>query len=346
VLALLASALIVAFGGITHHLIPLYSVGVFLSFTLSQAGMVRRWARLRTRGWRQSALINGIGAVATAAVLLVISITKFASGDPISLPLLTTPVGYWLVLTAVAFVLVSMHHRWMGKWLLGLSIVGFLGWWAVTQAEITADVPVHMGAWVVVVVIPMLIWMCSRIRAHYREVADHLTMERYRPAPRFKNTILVMVAGLHRGIMPALEYARSLGSDIRAVYVELQPEKTPELMERWRRYAPDIPLVMLASPYRALTQPIVRYVDEVEREQDDDIVTVIIPEFVPEKWWTVLLHGQAGLMLKWALLFKKGVVVTNLRYYLGDAPDDELGDHPLISAQKQPAGHPMPCGGE
>ena len=329
-LAVLAAFLTVTFGGITHHLIPLYSVGVFLSFTLSQSGMVRRWFRLRENGWQRNALINGFGAVCTAAVLVVVAYTKFASGDPMSFFTLTTPLGYWILVTGLSFVLVSVLHRWMGAWLLGISTAAFLLWWLAARPNILAPMPIRMGAWVVVVVIPVIIWMLSRVYAHYQEVAAHLTMTRHRPLPPFRHTVLLLVPGVHRGIMPAIQYAQSLGGDVRGVHVEIDADKTAAVLERWRTYVPDLPLVVLESPYRALVEPLVRYVDEVERERADDVVTVIIPEFVPEKWWTTLLHGQTGALLKLALLFKKGVVVTNVRYYL-EAEPTELGPHPLTS---------------
>jgi len=335
VLAVLAGALVITFGGITHHLIPLYSVGVFLSFTLSQAGMVRRWFRLRSPGWQRNAAINGFGACATLVVLLVIAYTKFASGDPIRIPLLTTPLGYWAMLTGLGFLLISMYHRWMGKWLLVASPIGLLLWWTVFRADLLQMAPIRMGAWIVVLVIPVLIWMCSRIRFHYEEVAEHLTMERYRPIPPFRHTILLLVPGLHRGVMPALEYARSIAAghgDVRGVYVEIDPLQTPQALERWTRWVKDVPLVVLDSPYRSMVSPILGYLDEVEREREDDVVTVIIPEFVTEKWWTTLLHGQTGMMLKWSLLFKKGVVVVNIRYHLDAGVDEDLGLHPLSSA--------------
>lgn len=329
-LAVLAGGLTAAFGGITHHLIPLYSVGVFLSFTLSQGGMVRRWLKLKQPGWRQSAAINGVGALCTGGVLLVVAYTKFASGDPMSAFPLTTPLGYWVVVTGVAFVLVSMYHRWMGKWVAGLSAAGFALWCLIARPDVLLLTPLRMGAWVVIVVIPMLIWMFSRVRAHYMEVAEHLTMTRYDEVPEFRHTVLVPVSGVNRGVMPALKYARSIAGDIRAVYVEIEPSKTPDVLARWSRYVPDIPLVVLASPYRSLVEPLLRYVDTVERERDDDVVTVILSEFVTEKWWTKVLHGQSGFLLKWALLFKKGVVVTNVRYYLERTPS-ELSAHPLTS---------------
>ena len=330
ILAVLAALLVIAFGGVTHHLIPLYSVGVFLSFTLSQAGMVRRWFRLREKGWQRNALINGFGALCTGVVLVVVAYTKFAAGDPMSLYPLTTPLGYWVVITAVGFVLITMYHRWMGRCWLGLSAAALALWAVIGRPDLLQIAPLRMGAWVVVVVIPILIWMFSRIHAHYGDVAEHLTMERHSPMPRFKHTVLVPVSGVNRGIMPALEYARSIDGDIRAVYVEIDPAKTGDVLRRWAQHVPDIPLVVLDSPYRSLVEPLITYIDQVERERDDDIVTVVIPEFVTEKWWTRVLHGQSGFMLKWALLFRKGVVVTNVRYYLESAPG-ELSTHPLTS---------------
>lgn len=331
-LAVLSGLLVVGFGGITHHLIPLYAVGVFLSFTLSQAGMVRHWFKERSPGWVQSSLVNGFGALCTLVVLAVIAVTKFTAGEPIHLGLLTTPMGIWLLLTGVGFVLISMWHRRFGRQLLAVSGLGLVGFAALRKEALLAQVEVHLGAWLVVVLIPILVWMFSRIHAHYDEVAQHLTMERYRPLRKFRHTVLVSVSGIHRGVMPALEYARSIGDDVRAVYVEVDPGKTPQVLERWGRWVQDIPLVVLESPYRALTEPLLEYVDRVERERDDDVVTVVIPEFVTEKWWTTLLHGQSGLLLKWALLFKKGVVVVNIRYHLDQTVDEALGLHPLTSA--------------
>jgi hypothetical protein len=129
-----------------------------------------------------------------------------------------------------------------------------------------------------------------------------------------------MVPTLHRGIMPALEYARSLSPDCRAVHIQTDPEKTPLLKERWEAYGQDVPLVILSSPYRTLISPIMQYLDAVQLERRNHLVTVIVPEFVPTKWWHGLLHGQSGLRLKLALLGRKDVVVANVRYYLQDLP--------------------------
>jgi hypothetical protein len=157
-------------------------------------------------------------------------------------------------------------------------------------------------------------------------------MERHRRMPSFKHTVLVPVSGVNRGIMPALEYARSIGGDIRGLYVEIDPVRTPDVLARWSQYADDIPLVVLNSPCRSVVGPLVAYIAGVERDRDDDVVTVVIPEIVTEKWWTRALHGQSGFLLKWALLFKKGVVVTNVRYRLENAPN-ELSAHPPMSTK-------------
>ncbi len=332
-LTFLAALTVVAFHASTHHLIPLYALGVFLSFTLGQSGMLVRWFRLRPPGWKLGALISGTGGVATLIVLIIIAVTKFTAGEPVYLYPITTPLGLWMTVSLIGFVLISMWHRWMGRWLLVLSPFGFLGYWMFFRPDPLAIVGVRLGCWIVMVIVAILVWMFMRIHSHYREVAEHLTMTRYEEEPTFRHTVLLLVPGLHRGTMPAIKYARSVGGDVRGVYVEIEPERTGEVLERWSRWVPDIPLVVLESPYRGLTQPILDYIDEVERERDDDVLTVIIPEFVPEKWWTVLLHNQNGLLLKWALLFKKGIVVTNIRYYLETTRTsaEDLGPHVLTS---------------
>jgi hypothetical protein len=136
---------------------------------------------------------------------------------------------------------------------------------------------------------------------------------------------------VNRGVIPALQYARSLSDDVRGVYVEIDPEQTARMQEKWARWAADLPLVVLESPYRALIEPVLRYLDEVEAEREDDIVTVIIPEFVTSRWWEKLLHNHSGLMLKFALLGKQGVVVTNVRYHL-----DKSFQLPVVTGAERP----------
>jgi amino acid transporter len=251
VLAVAASVMIILFQGSAHALIPLYAVGVFLSFTLSQAGMVRRWTRQRERGWRQSAAINLFGAIVTGVVLVVIAATKFAQ-----------------------------------------------------------------GAWMVVLVIPALIMLLFKIREHYRHLGHRLSMEGYvAPRPRH-NTVLLLAPDVHRGVIPALQYAVSISEDVRAVYVEVNPERTARMQAKWQEWGLGVPLVVLESPYRALIEPVLQYIDQVEQERDDDLITVIVPEFVHPGIWEKILHNHSGLMLKFALLFKRNVVVTNIRYWV------------------------------
>jgi len=273
-LAVLAVALIAILSGNVNGLLPLYAVGVFLSFTLSQAGMVRRWFRLRTPGWRHSAAINGFGACVTGIVLLVLAITKFHPSD--ANVLFRLPFG------------------------LRLPLIGD---------------SVRAGAWLVVLLIPLMVGMFYRIHAHYLTAASQLTLVGYRMPPPPPNTIIVLVPSVNRGIIPALQYAKSLGQDTRALHIETEPEATPRLREEWDTWGLGIPLLIMESPYRSLVAPLFRYLDEVQTERRH-MVTLVIPEFVAVKWWHKLLHNQSGLILKLALLRRKDVVVTNVRYYL------------------------------
>ena len=252
ILALLSIGLLVAFQGNTHALIPLYALGVFVSFTLSQASMVRYWFRHRLPGWPVRALLNGTGALATGVVAVIIGLTKF------------------------------MH-----------------------------------GAWIVVVLIPCMIAMFVTVRRHYDDVALQLSVEGVSPSPRPSgHTVLVLVGDVHRGMLPALEYAQALSPDARGIYVEVDPEQTRRFEERWAKYAGSMPLVVLRSPYRSVTGPVQEYLDLLQRQSPNEMVTIVLPEFVPARWWQHLLHNQTALLIKGALLFRKGVVVTNVPYHL------------------------------
>lgn len=255
-LGVLASVLVAAFGASTHHLIPLYAVGVFTAFTLSQLGMVRRWSRLRTPGWQRSAAFNAVGAVATAVVLVVVAATKF----------------------------------------------------------------VH-GAWIVMVLIPSLIYGFLSIHRHYEDVAQELSLKQPWPGSVHRHTVIVPIAGLHRGVVKALRYAQVLGGDLHVVTVEIDPQETADLLERCRRYLPSIPVEVLASPYRSVVEPLVEYIESFVDDQDH-YVTVVIPQFVPHRWWHHLLHNQTALILQWRLLFShrdwrgRFRVVTGVPFYL------------------------------
>ncbi len=252
ILALLSIGLLAAFRGDTHALIPLYALGVFVSFTLSQASMVRYWFRHRGPRWPMRAIVNGTGALVTGVVAVIIGMTKFSH-----------------------------------------------------------------GAWIVVVLIPCMIALFITIRRHYDDVAVQLSVEGVVPRPPpAGHAVLVLVGDVHRGTLPALEYAQALSPTARGVYVEVDPEQTRRFEERWARYTDGMPLAVLRSPYRSVTGPLQEYLDLLQRQAPNEMVTIVLPEFVPARWWQHLLHNQTALLIKGALLFRKGVVVTNVPYHL------------------------------
>ena len=253
VLSLLAGLLLVAFGGDTHALIPLYMLGVFVSFTLSQAGMVLKWRRQRPPGWRFSALLNGVGATLTLVVLFVVAITKFTE-----------------------------------------------------------------GAWIIIVLIPIIVAHFLAIHRHYDRVAEQLSLKGIEVAPKKSNTVIVPIGGVHRAVVQALEYARTLSDDVRAVYVDVDPHATQEIRDEWTRWGKGIRLEILASPFRSVLEPLLEYIEITNDERPDDFVTVLLPEFVPARWWHHLLHNQRALMIKGALLFRANIVVTSVPYHLRD----------------------------
>jgi amino acid transporter len=252
VLSGLASMLIYVFKGEVNALIPLYAIGVFLSFTLSQAGMVKHFMRLRTPGWRRSAIVSGIGATATAIVAIVQATTKFSE-----------------------------------------------------------------GAWIVLILIPTLVLIFSRVHSHYVTLGNELRLTDQDAFTPMKNTIIVLTPSIHKGVLPALEYAKTLSKDVRAIHVDTDPLDSALLEERWEQWSGGIPLIILESPYRSLITPLLHYLDLALRENSNHMITVVIPEFVTARWWHGFLHNQNGLLLKFALLFKKGIVTTNMRYYVG-----------------------------
>jgi amino acid transporter len=246
-----AVLLLIVFEGETHALIPLYAVGVFISFTLSQSSMVRRWLTLKEDGWWWRVWISGIGAVVTGVVMVTIAATKFTH-----------------------------------------------------------------GAWIVIVLIPALIFMFVLIHRHYDEVAAQLSMEDMPDTEPMTNTVLVLVGDLHRGVVRAVQYAQTLSPAAKAVFVETDPERTRRLEERWGRWEMGIPLVVLSSPYRSLLSPLLDYVDRIHTSDPNRVVTIILPEFIPARWWQQMLHNQTALLVKGALLFRKNVVVTDVPYLL------------------------------
>jgi len=267
-LGLLASGLIVIFNANVTRLIPLYAIGVFLSFTLSQTGMARRWwksGRLKEseeiveqgstirhdRKWKLKMIVNGFGAVCTLIVMFVFAITKFKD-----------------------------------------------------------------GAWVIVILIPLLVFIFFTINHHYKHLAERLSLEKYKSSIRVsRQRIIVLIAGVHRGSLSAMAYARSLGPDVTALHVSVDPEESTRVREKWEQYGDGTRLVILNSPYRLLLEPVLEYIQQLlSIREPNEVLTVIVPQFVPSHWWENLLHNQTALMLRFALLFKPGLVIMEVPY--------------------------------
>ena len=249
-----AVLLLFLFRGETHRLIPLYAVGVFLSFTLSQVGMVVHHLREREKGWARSIIFNTIGAITTFVVLIVIGFTKF-----------------------------------------------------------------FLGAWMVVFFIPILVSIFLKIHQHYLAIGAELTLNHMEAPQRLEpvyHTVIVPISGVHRGVVDALRYALTIGNDVRACYVEIDSSATERVKAEWQKWAHEIPFVILKSPYRSVITPVLEYIDDVEKTAHGDMITVIIPEFVTKKWWHQILHNQTAFMIRAALMFRKGKVVTSVRYHL------------------------------
>ncbi|HEV8367420.1 MAG TPA: APC family permease [Pyrinomonadaceae bacterium] len=307
ILAIFSSILVIAFRGDTSRLIPLYAVGVFLSFTLSQAGMVRHWLR---EGRKQEAKNNSNEHAAKTmnneetfdegtmldGIHMSITPERMAGHNPVDIADQRKQVSHWRKSIAI-------------------NGVGAIATFVVLVVLIITKF-IH-GAWIVVFLIPLLVFMFRAVHRHYLEVAQQLTgkgLERLRP---IKHEVIVPISGIHRGVIRALEYAKSIAPEhVTAVYVDLDEEATKKMRNEWKELDDKIELVVLASPYRSLTRPLLRYLDRVEREHKDDLVTVVLPEFVPAKWWQHLLHNQSSLTLKAALLFREGIIVANVPYHL------------------------------
>jgi amino acid transporter len=237
------AALIVAFGGDTHALIPLFAVGVFLAFTLSQAGMVAHWWRRRGHGWGAKAALNGVGALATGATVLVIGAGKFVE-----------------------------------------------------------------GAWITILLIPILVIGFLQIRRHYQVAAQQLSLSGAAGLPELPAPLraVVPISGVHRGIAVALQFARAIAPDVTALYIELEPGTGERVRTEWAKWWPDVPLVVVPSPYRSIVGPLLTFLDETDRQHNDgQLAIVVLPEFLPAKGWQHLLHNQTVWSIKAALLYRR-----------------------------------------
>jgi hypothetical protein len=270
-LAVVASLLIVAFRANVTALIPLYAIGVFLSFTISQAGMTRRWwkaghlrpgVEVREPGsvlrhdhrWRMKLAVNAVGALLTGIVAVVFTVTKFRA-----------------------------------------------------------------GAWIIVLLVPALVFVFFRIHRHYRELARELSLDDFgMPARVVRNRVILPISGVHRGSLLALRYALTLSSDITAVHVAADPESIPKLERKWGEWGNGVRLVVLESPYRLLLEPLLDYIRKIAvLRQPSETLTIVVPQFVPRKWWHQLLHAQTAVLLRLALVNYSGIVITNVPYRLG-----------------------------
>lgn len=308
VLAVFSALLIWAFRGDTSRLIPLYAVGVFLSFTLSQAGMVIHWRREGQALRAMRAAAEAAGPEEIAEAKLSVSKKSKLTGK-LEAPGLTIAEPKSLAEVA------QLEKKSHWKKALVINGIGAVATFIVLMVFIVTKF-MH-GAWIVVVLIPLLVVLFLRIHRHYFEVAQQLSTEGLAGLRPIHHEVIVPISGIHRGVIAALEYAKSIAPHhVTAVYVNLDDETTQKLREKWEQWGSGVNLVVVASPYRSLLRPLLNYVDRVKRSSHGEVVTIVLPEFVPARWWQNLLHNQNTLFLKGALLFKKGVVVTNVPYHL------------------------------
>src|SRR5262249_50894986 len=182
---------------------------------------------------------------------------------------------------------------------------------------VVAATKAHEGAWIILVLIPVHVFFFRVTKKHYEVINDQLSLKGWSgDVARRNNTALVPISGVHRAVVQAVEYAKTLSKDVRALYVSIDPAATDHLRCEWQRWGQGVPLVVLDSPYRSLMEPLLEYVDQVDDERPDDFVTVVLPEFVPARWWHHLFHNQRALLIKGALLFRPNIVVTSVPFHL------------------------------
>lgn len=271
-LAAFAAILVITFNAETTALIPLYAIGVFLSFTISQTGMAIRWwksGKLKPGEtsrqiasalhydpkWRIKLVVNGFGAVCTFVVMIVFSVSKFRD-----------------------------------------------------------------GAWIVVLLIPILVVIFLTIHNHYKHLAKALSLDSFGAPPGIRrHRVIVAIGGVHRGTIQAMHYARSVSDDVTAVYVSLDPQEEEKLKAKWERWGNGVRLKVLESPSRLLYEPLLDYLQQIaQQRQPNEVLTVIVPEFVPSRWWHNMLHTQTAFFLRLGLLGLHNIVITEVPYHLGE----------------------------
>lgn len=261
-LAGLTALLIILFKGDSHALVPLFAVGAFSAFTLSQFGMVFHWIRNKEKGWLLNALINALGALVTAVTLVIVSISKF------------------------------------------------------TQ-----------GAWISLIIIPALVFIFIKIREHYQHVSAQLSMHGLPPSlrPWPQQRVVIPISGVHRGMVDAVNFARAISDHVTAVFVDADPGPDEEkLRKEWNEWFPDVKFVVIPSPFRALVEPLLTYLEKTDEEHNDgQLAIVVLPEMVPGSSWQEILHNQTAEEIKKALLFKRhqhglSRIIIDVPYHLSD----------------------------
>jgi len=257
-LASVSIALVVIFGGRVEALIPLYAIGVFTAFTLSQSGMVRHWFKERGDGWRRSALINGVGAVATAIVTVIFAVAKFA-----------------------------------------------------------------LGAWIVLIIVPVLVVIMLAIQRTYREEAKELDVrqEVVIGRPRRHQQVIVAAPGLTRAVVQAIRVGQTMAGRVNVVHVTSRVEDGERVREKIERQVPGVLVTIVDSPYRTLVRPFVRYLEVLLEENPGEVLLVLIPEHVPRHWWERVLYNQNAHLIRRALVGRKDIVVLDVPYRR-EPPDD------------------------
>ncbi len=264
ILSGLAGVLVVIFNAHEHALLPLYALGVFLGFTLSQAGMVRHWVKDKGRAWVWKAFVNGLGTLTTFIVMQVIVVTKFSH-----------------------------------------------------------------GAWVVVIILPLMVALFFGIHRHYIRVKAKLAASRTEQVYPHKTRVLVLVSGIHHGVVRALSFAKSIAArgDVEAITVDFPDDAGREsaaldkLRSDWPTYCEGVPLRALRSPYRKVVEPLLEEVDRIRRNEPEVMQIIIVPEFVTSGWWEHILHNQTALRIKASLLLKPKTIVISVPYHLDPEQD-------------------------
>jgi amino acid transporter len=250
-LGVFSGIVLARYKGEVEHLIPLYALGVFTSFTISQFGMFIRWTRRREPGWQMGRIINLVGAAATAVVAVIVAITK-----------------------------------------------------------------APQGAWIIMILIPLLILGMRGIHKHYMQAATELATQTPLNPDEIKHTVIVPISAVNRVARQTLAYARSISDNVTAVHITDDEDEIEQMRKEWNALGTDLQLVIIESPYRALVNPLLKYIDEVDKQRPDDTLTVVLPEYIARHWWEHLLHNQTALRIKAALLFRPGTVVISVPYHL------------------------------